>query len=185
MYFLQPGQKRLITSFNPVFVGLFVLVLILIRTTSEPVIPAVLRQWDLLLPAIIYVGQRRGLFEGLLLVLFLSHLYSLCSAAPIGVFVVHYLLIFALARLLIYVIYANNWLSVSGLILFLSFISRILLPIVAKAFGHSWSIVSFQNFVWWSLLINTFVGFIVYAFLGTLDRLTYKAPPSNIELDEN
>jgi hypothetical protein len=170
LFFLQPNQKRLLSSLNPVFLVVFVFGIILLRTTSEAILPVVFRQWDVLLPFMVYFGQRRSLPEGLILSLFSSHLYSLCSAAPIGVFSTHYLTIFVVARLLSYVIYADAWLTVLVLIFSLSIFSRLMLTLVASAFGHGWPLFSTDNFVWWALLLNTFLGFLVYAWLETLDR---------------
>ena len=99
MYFLQSNQKKLLTNLNPAFLTLFVLFLVLFKTTAEVVVPSVFTGWDLLLPVVIYLGQRRAMWEGLLIVLFNGHLYSLNSSAPIGLFVVYYLGFFFLAQM--------------------------------------------------------------------------------------
>lgn len=184
MFFLQPNQKRLLSGLNPVFFVLAVFVLIMIRTTSDTFLPSLLHQWEVLLPFSIYYGQRRTLPEGLILTLFSSHLFSLCSAAPIGVFTSHYLFIFVVARLLSYVIYAHTWVSIFLLMLSLATLSRIVLTLVSFSFGHGWSLFASGNFVWWSLLFNAGAGCIVYGGLEMLDRVTYKMPRSNIELSD-
>ena len=184
MFFLQPNQKRLLSSLNPVFFVGAVFVLILVRTTAEPVLPALIHQWDVLLPFSIYFGQRRTLPEGLILTLFTSHLYSLCSAAPIGVFTSQYLVLFVVARLLSYAIYANTWFSILLLMQSLAVLSRIVLTLVSAAFGHGWGLFVSGNFIWWSLLFNAGAGYVVYSWLESLDRLTYKAPRSSIELSD-
>lgn len=158
--------------------------LILFRTTLEPIMPSVLRQWDILLPFVIYVGQRRTLIEGILLVLFVSHLYSLASVAPIGIFAVHYLLIFFAARGLIYAVFANTWITILGVLFLVSVVSRLTLPAVCLFFGFSWSVLSFRNLMVGSFFINAFLGLVLYMFLGLLDRLTFKVSPINIELAE-
>lgn len=184
MFSLQPSQIRLLNSLNPLFVSGFVLFSILIRTTCEPWAPQWVRQWDLLLPFIVYFGQRRSLAEGLILALFTSHLYSLSSAAPIGLFTTAYLGIFVVARLLSYVIYANTWLSVLWLITALSVLARVLLTVVATAFGHGWPLLSFDNFVWWGLLFNGLAGSFYYVLIETIDRMTFKVPRINLEMAE-
>lgn len=163
---------------------LFVAVLILARTTLERMLPNLFRHWDVLLPFMVYFGQRRSLPEGLILSLFTSHLYSLSSIAPIGVFTSLYLVLFLVARLLSYVIYANAWVSILLLMLSLSLASRILLTLIATLFGHGWPLFATGNFIWWSLLFNAGMGFLTYTWLETLDRMTYKAPRMSIELGE-
>ncbi len=161
-----------------------VLCLILLRTTGKPLF-GWLVHWDVLLPAVVYFGQRRTLPEGLILTLFCSHLYSLSSAAPIGVFTSYYLGIFVLARLVSYVMYASTWVSILLLILSLSLIARFLLTGVASAFGHGWSIFAPGNFSFFFLIWGSLMGYIVYQMLGVLDLLTYKTAAANIELAES
>ena len=185
MYFLQASQKRFLSSLNPVLLGLFVYFLIVFRSTSEFSFPTLLRRWDLLLPFVIYVGQRRTVVEGLLLVLFMSHLFSLSSSAPIGVFAIHYLVIFLVARFLVYGIYANTWLSILGLIFLLGLLSRVTLPLIAGFFNHGWPILTFRNFPPLSLFLNAVFGLLTYRCLGLIDQMTYKVAPLNIELSEN
>jgi hypothetical protein len=164
---------------------LFIFGLILVRTTFDPLLPWVVRQSDILLPFVVYLGQRRSLPEGLIVSLFASHLYSLCSAAPIGVFTTHYLILFCIARLLSYVTYANHWYSILLLMLSLSFIGRIELALIAALFGHGWGILAEGMGLWGHLLLNTGMGYLIYWALGTLDNLTFKAPRINIELSES
>jgi hypothetical protein len=185
LFFLQPSQKRLLSSLNPAFVVLFVFGLLLLRTAWEPMLPGFYRRWDVLLPFMIYFGQRRSLPEGLILALFTSHLFSLCSTAPIGVFASHYLILFLIARLLSYVIYANSWFSTLLLLLSLSVLSRFILTLVAATFGHGWPLFAKGNFIWWGPLLNSVAGLLVYRLIETLDRMTYKVPRTNIELSEN
>jgi len=162
---------------------LFVFVMILLRTTMDPVLPSLVRRTDILLPFVVYLGQRRSLPEGIILALFASHLYSLCSAAPIGVFTSHYLILFVLARLLSYVTYANRWYSILVLMFSLALVAKINLAMVATFFGHGWRIFGGSGVIG-SLFINALVGYLIYGMLETVDRLTYKAPRINIELSE-
>lgn len=164
---------------------LFVFGLLLFRTAWEPILPGFYRRWDVLLPFMVYFGQRRSLPEGLILALFTSHLYSLCSAAPIGVFTTHYLILFSVARLLSYVIYANTWFSILVLMFSLAILSRIILTLVATAFGHGWPLFAPGNFIWWGPLLNSVTGYIIYRMVEMLDRVTYKVPRINIELSES
>lgn len=185
MFFLQPSQKRLLSSLNPVFLVFFVFGLVLLRTAWEPILPGFIRRWDVLLPFVVYFGQRRSLPEGLILALFTSHLYSLCSTAPIGVFTTHYLILFSVARLLSYVIYANTWFSILVLMFSLAILARFTLTLVAFAFGHGWPLFAVGNFVWWGPFLNSVVGYIIYRMVEMLDRVTYKVPRINIELSES
>ena len=185
MFFLPASQKRLLSSLNPVFLVLFVFALLLLRTAWEPVLPGFYRRWDVLLPFMVYFGQRRSLPEGLILALFTSHLYSLCSTAPIGVFTSHYLILFIIARLLSYVIYANTWFSILLLMLSLAILSRFTLTMVATLFGHGWPLFSPGNFVWWGPFLNSVSGLITYGLLESLDKMTYKVQRTSIELSES
>ncbi len=185
MYFLQPSQKRLLSSLNPLILSAVVLVFVVVRTAMLPLLPSMLRQWDILLPFVVYFGQRRSLGEGLILTLFTSHLYSLCSAAPIGVFATHYLVLFLLVRGLSYGIYASTWLSISLLMLALAFLSRLSLTAVAALFGHGWSLFSFSNLSLGAIFLNAWMGFLLFALLEITDKLTFKSAPINIELSES
>ena len=180
--FLPPSQRRLLNSLNPLFFILAVFTLILAKTFFYPVAPYMSHHWDILLPFVVYFGQRRSLPEGIILSLFSSHLYSLCSSAPLGVFTTTYLLIFAAARLISYVVFAGTSGSILLLMIGLSFLSRILLPVVAQFFHPAWPVVSFSNLVWWSILLNGVAGWAVYLVLDVMDRLTHKVPRTSIEL---
>lgn len=184
MFFLQPSQKRLLSSLNPLFFAFAVFVAIVLRTTSGPLLPGVFQRWDVLLPFMVYFGQRRSLAEGLVLSLFTSHLYSLCSSAPIGVFTTHYLTLFLIARLMSYVIYANTWFSTLLVVFSLTVVGRFSLTAVAAMFGHPWPLFARGNFVWWGILFNAMMGFFIFECLGALDRMTYKVARVNIELGE-
>ncbi len=163
---------------------LFVFGLILTRTTMDPLFPSWFRYCDVLLPFVVYLGQRRALPEGLILTLFASHLYSLCSAAPIGVFTTNYLIIFVIARLMSYVIYANRSLSILVLIFSLTLLSHVTLSIIVTFFGHSWGVFTGGFGILFRALLNSALGGIIYGGLVLLDRLTFKAPRINIELSE-
>jgi hypothetical protein len=143
-----------------------------------------MREVDLLLPIVVYLGQRRSLPEGLILTLFCSHLYSLSSAAPIGVFATHYLLLFILSRLLSYVAFVTRWYSVMVMMIGICFLSRVFLTIIAAAWGHNISLFHYFSSILWALVVNSFLGVIVYYCLTLLDRMTYKAPRMSIELED-
>lgn len=181
MYFLQPSQKRLLSSLTPLFVIAIVFGLMLLRTAWKPILPSSLQSWDVLLPFVVFFGQRRSIPEGLILALFTSHLYSLLSAAPIGVFTTHYLILFFVARAVAYSLYASNSVSIVLLLIVLGFVSRLVLPWVASLFGHSWPVLSFANFPLMGMLATAFFGFILYALLVGLDRITSKTPEETIE----
>lgn len=185
MYFLQSNQKKLLTNLNPVFLTVFVLLLILFKTTAETSVPSVFTGWDLLLPVALYLGQRRVVWEGLLLVLFNGHLYSLNSSAPIGLFVVYYLLFFFFAQVVAYILYAQTPTSVIWLILLATLIARLLLPILSQGFDQSLYVLSWGNWNLWNIILNTVFGFFVYLSLGFLDRITLKVPPRNITLGDS
>ena len=133
----------------------------------------------------VYFGQRRTFGEGLVLSLFTSHLYSLCSSAPIGVFATYYLILFIGARLLTYVIYANTWLSVFVLLLSLSFLSRFLMILVSTSFGHGWPWWSTANLSLLYPLVNAVLGIAMFRLLEEVDRITFKLPRLSIELAES
>ena len=184
MLFLSPSQKRFLSSLNPLLLGGLVYLLIIVRTATDPILPSILRQWDLLLPFVVYVGQRRTLIEGILLVLFISHLFSLASVAPIGVFAVYYLALFFLARLLVYAVFANTWVTILGVLFLVSIVSRILLPLVTFFFGFTWSLLSFKNVMVGSFFVNAILGLFFYLVLSLVDRLTFKVNAISIELLE-
>lgn len=185
MYFLQSNQKKLLTNLNPFFLTLFVLVLILFKTTAEGIVPSVFTGWDILLPVAIYIGQRRSMWEGLLLLLFNGHLYSLNSSAPVGMFVIYYLVFFIFAQIVAYIFYAQTPISVVCLLFLVTILSRICLPLCAQGFDQVISVFSLANWSFWNLILNTFLGFFVYLFLGILDRITLKVPPRSITLGDS
>lgn len=181
MYFLQPSQKRLLSSLNPLFVILVVFGLMLVRTAWKPFLPAPFMGWDVLLPFVVFFGQRRSVPEGLILALFTSHLYSLLSAAPVGVFTTHYLILFFIARAVSYSLYASTPVSIMLLLFTLGLFSRFMLPLVARLFGHTWPVFSFANFPVLGLFLTAFFGYVLYALLVALDRVTCKTPTETIE----
>jgi hypothetical protein len=184
LYFLPASQKRLLNSLNPLVAVLFAFVLILLRSTMDPLLPSVLRHADIMLPFVVYLGQRRALAEGLILSLFVSHLFSLCSAAPIGVFTAQYLMLFMVARLLSYVIYANRWFSILFLMFALAIVSHFLLWAIASLFGHGWGAFADGWGILGHAVLNALVGFAIYVGMSAVDRMTFKAPRINIELGE-
>lgn len=184
MFFLQASQKRLLSSLNPVFVVGLLLCTLVFRTTSKALLPTFMVDWDLLLPFAVYLGQRRTVVEGLILTLFLSHLVALCSSAPMGVFPIYYFVIFGIARLVSYVVYASSLVSVLSLMVILSILSRFILPLVAGFFDHAWPVFSWANLSLSGFVLNATLGVVFYVALELLDRLTYKAPRVNIELSE-
>lgn len=185
MFFLQPNQKRLLNSLNPLILSGAAFFLIVLRTATSNVLPPTLQRWDVLLPFVVYFGQRRSLAEGLILTLFTSHLFSLCSAAPIGVFASHYLILYLLVRVLTYGIYASTWLSILMIMVLLAFLSRLSLTLVSAAFGHGWALFSWGNLPLGAILVNGILGAVGFGLLSILDRVTFKAAPVNIELSES
>jgi len=151
-----------------------------VRSTADPVLGGLLRHWDVLLPFIVYFGQRRGFLEGLVLSILTSHLYSLSSTAPIGLFVTYYLTVFGLARLVSYVVYADQWYSVLLLMLGVAGLSRFCLVLLAYGFGHQIPVMFFRG-----MLMNSMLGLFIYWLLSQVDKLTYKVPRMNIELSKN
>lgn len=179
--YLQTNQRRLLSSLNPLFFIGAVLLLVLVRTAALEVLPSLVHHWDVLLPFVVFFGQRRTIPEGLILSLFSSHLYSLSSAAPIGVFTSVYLVIFLIARLLTHVIYSSTGPTVFIMMFFLGLLSRVLLYLVANAFGHTWEFFTWDNLNLLGLAFNGLLGWWVYVGLEWLDRLTFKTPPVKIE----
>ncbi len=156
--------------------------MLLLKTALYPVAPAFVQRWDILLPFVVFYGQRRSLPEGIILSLFSSHLYSLCSSAPLGVFTTTYLGIFAIARVVSYVVYASTPASILLLMMCLSLLSRVLLPLVAGFFHPGWPVLSLANLSWWGILLNGLGGWGTYVLLELMDRVTHKAPRASIEL---
>ncbi|MBI1862322.1 MAG: hypothetical protein HYR96_15515 [Deltaproteobacteria bacterium] len=161
-----------------------VFAVVTIRTTVDPWIPLFSGYWDALFALIVYLGQRRTFVEGGILTLFAGHIYSLSSSAPIGLFVIYYGVIFLVARLLTYVIYANTWLSVLALLVALSLLSRFLLWGIAIGFGHRIFGVAHAADLLGYVVFNGGIGLVIYSFLGTVDRITFKVPRINIEMAE-
>src|SRR5690606_31567517 len=166
---------------NPILVAAFFYVLMVGRTNVEYIFPDIFRHWDILLPFIVYFGQRRSVAEGLTLSILTSHFYSLSSSAPIGVFVLHYLSLFIIARVLSYVIYANQGITILLLLFSLSLLARIINLPISALFGHSWGSNGIGVFGM-GLFLNTVLGYFIYLSLSILDRMTFKSPTINIEM---
>ncbi len=162
----------------------FFLVLLILRTTGYFLAPSLLMQWDILLPFMIYFGQRRPIFEGLLLWFLLAHLYSLQSVAPVGLFVVYYLIVFLASRFSSEFFYATSGGAVLGLIAVVALFSRFVLPLVAEGFESGWSIFSWRNLHPGAFFINTLCGWLCYMGLGTLDKLSGKDSRQILDLHE-
>lgn len=185
MFFLQPSQKRLLSSVNPLVLAALAFLACVLRSTAAPLLPESFLRWDALLPFVAFFAARRVLVEGLILTLFTAHVYSLCSAAPIGVFTTHYLILFFVARLLSYVVFADTWVTELGLLALLTLLARFCLPLVALGFSTSWSVFSWQNLHPLGFLLNSVGGFLVFRLLVAVDRATFKSPRTSIELAES
>lgn len=157
-----------------------VFILIILRTTSESLFPEMFRRWDLLLPIAVYLGQRRGFIEGATLVFIIAHFYTLSSVAPAGIFILHYGIIFLIAKGLLKFIYASTWSTVFGLTLFLALASRLILPLESRLFDHGWPVLSWGNLMIFNVLTNALAGIPLYFLLALLDRLTQKVAPAEI-----
>lgn len=179
---LRENQKRLLNGLNPIFVLAWIYGAILFRTSLQASFPPLLQSWDILLPFAVYFGQRRALFEGVLLTLFSSHLFSLCSSASFGIFGFQYLFLFVVARLISHGVYANSSLPIFTLIFLLGAVSRLTLPVIASAFGSGWDIFTWDNLNLFRLLWNSVLGFLSYWILHIVDKVTFKVPRVNIEL---
>ncbi len=156
----------------------------MVRSASAAVLPNFILSADLLAPFIVFFAQRRAIWEGFILSLFCSHLFSLCSSAPFGVFAFYYLALFFLGRLMRYGIYASGWISTLLVLFSLSLFGRFLLPLIAGLFGPSWPVFIESNFPWSGIFFMPFYGLVIF-FLGeTLDRTTFKTDRANMELYE-
>lgn len=155
------------------------------RSTAHWVSTGFVFKWDILLPFVVYLGQRRPWPEGLVLSFLLSHLYALSSSAPMGVFPIFYLSFFFLSRLISYVFYAATWVSILSLMFGFALLSRLVLPLVSGAFDAGWPIFSWYNLHLGGVLYNTLGGYVIYWCLSLLDTVTFKAPRENIKLGED
>ena len=185
MFFLQPSQKRLLSSFNPLVLAALAFVACVLRSTAAPLLSETFLRWDALMPFVAFFAARRVLVEGLILTLFTAHVYSLCSAAPIGVFTTHYLLLFFVARLLTYVVFADTWVTELGLLALLTLLARFVLPAVAWGFDTGWAVFSWENLHPLGWLLNSLGGLLVFRMLVAVDRMTFKSPRTSIELAES
>lgn len=164
-------------------IGLFVLFL-LIRTTSTNLFPTFLVRWDFLLPFVIYFGQRRPLFEGLLLWFIMSHWYSLESAAPIGCLAIYYLIIYLCSRILSETVFAADGFQIITLLFSLSLLSRFLLPWVAHFFGAGWSVFSWRNLNPFFLISDLILNTVTFYVLLGVDKISAKEPRPILDLNE-
>lgn len=157
---------------------------VLLRTTADPLLPSVLRQWDVMLPFAVYFGQRRSLVEGGLLCLLGAHLYSLCSSAPMGFYLVVYLSLFGISRAVSSAFYANRWVTIIPLITVMALLGRGIFFLLGKFFeqpsGSFWE----GGWVLWLLAVNAIAGYATYTCLLWGDRLTQKLPRAKIQLSE-
>lgn len=178
------NRKKILNSLNPLLIVAFAGFLIVCKTTLKSFAPSILDNFNFFIPFLIFFGQRRSLPEGIILTLFLSHIYSLNSAAPIGVFTTEFLALYILSRLLSLAVFAQEWYSTLILLFTLSLLDRLLLGIVAAFFGHGGS-EFFSAWVWiCHLFWNTFFGVFIFKILLWMDIKTYKAPQIMIELSE-
>lgn len=162
----------------------FFIGLLLIKTTGFWLAPGLLGNWDLLLPFMVYFGQRRPLFEGLLLWFVLAHLYTLQSVAPVGVFVIYYLVVFIASRLVSEAFYATTGLSILVMMFVMFILSRFVLPGIANLFDCGWSVFSWRNLQPGLIIGNTLFGLIIFGLLSFLDKMTCKVARQEVELSE-
>jgi hypothetical protein len=155
-----------------------------VKTTFDPIFPNAFRYWDVLLSPIIYFGQKRNLAEGLILTFLAAHIYSLCSMAPIGVFVFYYVIIMFVSRGVSSFFDASDWFTILPLLFSFSILSRVAISLLSDFFEYP---VGFFSLGWYLplyILMNTFMGFLTYLFLTWLDVVTEKAARNPIELGE-
>lgn len=183
MLSLQTEQQKTIRSLNPlIMLGIFASFL-LIRTSCANLLPQVVLGWDFVLPFMIYFGQRRPLFEGLLLWFLMSHWFSLESMAPLGVWVIFYLLLFVVARLLSEVIYAADFFQIIILVAVLVLASRLVLPWIAHFFNAGWEVFSWRNLNPFFFITDTTLSCLGFLVLSGIDRLTAKESRTVMELN--
>jgi len=181
---LQTEQKKTIRSLNPLFmVGLFFLFLLL-RTSCGALLPTMILKWDFLLPFMIYFGQRRPFFEGLLLWFIMSHWFSLESSAPMGTWVMFYLIIYVLSRLLSEVFFAVDSLQIFALLFIMLLASKFLLPWTSHFFGARWAVFSWNNLHPGFFMTDLFLSWITFLSLITVDVLTAKEARPILDLNE-
>jgi len=157
---------------------------LLIRTSCISLLPTFLIRWDFLLPFMIYFGQRRPLFEGLLLWFIMSHWYSLESSAPIGSLVIFYLSIYVISRLLSETVFAADAIQVFTLFFIMMVFSRLTLPWVTSFFGAGWKIFSWRNLnpIWFAT--DFILNCSTFYFLMGVDKLTAKEARPVLDLNE-
>ena len=182
MFYLQPQQKKLLSSFNPIIVVSVVGIALVFKSSVATFISSNFKLWELLLPFLIYWGQRRGLTEGIILTLFCSHLVSISSGAPIGIYACVSFIIYLGARLVSLALYAETWATILALVSLFSFLLRFVMAGVGFFFGYT------RISDWWSLpwgnylMINAILGLSTFYFLQILDKITFKMTPSEIEI---
>ncbi len=155
---------------------------LVVKSSAAPFLTDSLRLWEMLLPFLIYWGQRRGLTEGIILTLFCSHLVSISSGAPIGIFACVNFIIYLSARLISLVFYAETWATILALVGVFAICLRFILAGVSFFFGHP-HLSDWWNLPWGSyLFMNAVLGLSVFYFLEFLDRFTFKKNAAEIEM---
>ena len=101
-----------------------------------------------------------------------------------GVFVVYYLILFVIARLISEVFFATEGIQILGLISVLTLFSRFVLPLVARAFDSGWPVWSWRNLNLGMIITNIVTGWICYQGLSFVDRITFKDARQILELGE-
>ena len=135
LFSLPINRRRWVLLANPLFLVFIMTACLILRTVDEPLAGPVFRRWDCLLPAVVFLGQRRKLWEGLALVFIFSHVYALASSAPLGLYLVYYLFLFFAARFMTYLLYASEGLTIVVLLLALSFAGEWLHVFLRLLFG--------------------------------------------------
>jgi len=180
--YLEPTQRRLLSSLNPIIIVLFAVAIIILKTSLIPLYPKMFQRWDILLPFIIYFGLKRNLIEGLILSILTSHLFSLSSSAPVGFYLAYYTFLFFLIRLISLAIYSDTSTMVLLLIFVSLIFSKLFIPFLAKFFGYT--IPMFGNIGFIEIILNTLSGFLVYWIIWLIDAITFKASISFTDVNE-
>ena len=181
---IRKAKSPSLKSLNILLMGAVVVGLLVVKSTLMPILePSLAAFIEPLWVVFLYLGEKRNLLEGLLMTLFFSHLLSLQSGAPVGVFLVCALIVFGIGRS------GGRWVHFEAANTFIGWVVFALLAAklgqwVASwiLFGHVAWIGSVWDFFLW-LGLNIAWAYGGWHLLLAVDRLTHRAKALRVPLE--
>ncbi len=178
--------RDILRKVNFAFYVLLVLFIVAIQSTVFSYFPLYFVQPDLVLILTVYLGFKRNLFEGALLVFLSALILETASGAGNNFFVTSYLYTFIIAKILSKTIVSPSFVSTVLIAAALSLFKRVAILVLLGMRGkvdNAW--MNFFIYIIPHLVVQGLFTPVCFEFFRFLDTLTYKDEHAEDEYDLN